>query len=143
MPIDWTNPACAVSDHFSVKDCIWLGHLGRLANELDGLDSRLKERLIETCEMAENIRSVLDRPLRVTSMYRPPEYSVSVGGSEHDVHTRGIAIDFYPIGMEIAEAKKILRPHLASLGIRMERGTDVWIHIDSHEPGPSGREFVP
>lgn len=143
MPIDWTDPNCMVSDHFSVKDCLWLGRLNRLATELDGLTREIKDRLIETCEMAENIRSVLDRPLRVTSMYRPPEYSVSVGGSSHDVHTRGIAIDFFPISLDIEEAKTKLRPHLAALGIRMERGTDVWIHIDSHDPGPSGREFVP
>lgn len=76
-------------------------------------------------------------------MYRPPEYSISVGGHAHDVHTRGTAIDFYPIGMTCEEAKSLLRPHLAALGIRMERGTDVWIHLDTHEPGPSGREFMP
>lgn len=142
--IDWTNPNCPVTDHFSVKDCLWLGKLGRLATSGDGLTDEIIIRLIETCHMAENVRQVLGCPLEITSMYRPSEYSVSVGGSIHDVHTRGYAFDFIPIGMGVEAAKELLRPLMDALDIRMERGTSGWIHIDDHHPiGPSGREFVP
>ncbi|HXE31665.1 MAG TPA: type IIL restriction-modification enzyme MmeI [Terriglobales bacterium] len=33
-------------------------------------------------------------PLIVTSIYRTPQYSVSVGGSSHDGHVHGMAIDY-------------------------------------------------
>lgn len=144
MPIiDWTDEFCPVTDHFTVRDCLWLGKLGRLAKVGDGFTDEIAANLIETCEVAEHIRVALKCPMRVTSMYRPPYYSVKIGGSVTDVHTHGIAIDFQPVGIDVEEAKKRLRPHLAALRIRMERGTINWVHCDLHEPGPSGREFIP
>ncbi len=143
MPvIDWTDEKCLVTPHFSVKDCLWLGQNGRLANTGDGLTDEIIASLIDTCHMGEDIRALLDCPLRVTSMFRPPEYSVKVGGSSHDVHTRGMAMDFVPIGLHIEIARAIILPRLESFEIRMERGTTNWLHLDHAHPGPSGRYFT-
>jgi hypothetical protein len=141
--IDWTNPESQVTEHFTVKDCLWLDHWKRLAGSEDGLTDELISELIDTCHMAEDIRAILERPMQVTSMYRPGVYSPIVGGSPSDVHTQAIAVDFIPIGMAIEDAKAKIRPLLSALEIRMEKGTTTWIHIDRHAVGPSGREFVP
>lgn len=141
--INWSDPHYTVTDHFTVHDCIWLPHWGRLANESDGLDISMKDQILQTAEMAEEIRAIFNCPMLVTSMFRPKIYSPLVGGNEHDVHTKGLAIDFttHP-HLTIESAKNLLRPHLAALDIRMEKGTSNWIHIDRREVGPSGREFT-
>lgn len=141
--INWSDPDCNVTDHFTVGDCIWLPHWRRLANETDGFDKSMESEILQTCEMAEEIRAIVNCPMRVTSMFRPKTYSPLVGGNEHDVHTKGLAIDFTTVPtIAIDAAKSLLRPHLAALNIRMEKGTPTWIHIDRREVGPSGREFT-
>lgn len=142
--IDWSDPSCNVTEHLTVKDCLWLHQCDRLANENDGLTDGIKDELVKTCEMAEKLRTILGVPIIVTSMYRPPAYSKMVGGTETDVHTKGVAIDFTTgKKMFIETAKQVLRPHLASLDIRMEKYTTNWIHVDRRALGPSGREFTP
>lgn len=141
--IDWTNPACQVTPHFTVKDCLWLPHWNRLANYEDGFDEEMQDVILATCQKNEQIRTLLGVPMTMTSMFRPQKYSPLVGGTEHDVHTKGVASDFTTVPqMSIEDAKSLLRPNLAALGIRMEAGTTDWIHIDTWQVGPSGREFT-
>jgi len=142
--INWTNLTEQVTPNFTVKDCLWLAHWGRLANENDGLDYDIQSSIVATCMLAEKIRTILNCPMIVTSLYRPPSYSPLVGGTAQDVHTKGIAIDFTTLPrMEIEDAKDIIRPFLTPLNIRMEANTTDWIHLDSAPVGPSGREFNP
>lgn len=141
--IDWENPSFQVSPHFTVKDCLWLATWGRLANQDDGLDLNMKNRILKTVEMAEDIRKVLGVPMLVTSFFRPKYYSPLVGGTINDVHTKGLAIDFTTEpNLSIEDAKSLLRPKLKELDIRLEKGTTTWIHCDSQTVGPSGREFT-
>jgi len=142
--INWTDPKAHVTPNFTVHDCLWLGHWGRLANATDGLTDDLCQKLITTCENAEKIRAILQCPMLISSMYRSPAYSPIVGGSATDVHTQGIAFDFVPDTiLSIDAAKELIRPNLDDLNLRMEAGTTNWIHIDSHQVGASGREFIP
>lgn len=142
--IDWTDPTCQVTLNFSVKDALWLGQWSRLANASDGLTEALCDQLIITCENAEKIRKLLACAMNISSIYRPSAYSPIVGGSSTDVHTQAIAFDFVPDPViSILTAKAIIRPQLDVLNLRMEKGTTTWIHIDSHQVGPSGREFTP
>jgi hypothetical protein len=141
--INWTDPDCQVSEHFTVKDCLWLATWGRLATEDDGFDLSMQNTILKTVQMAEDIRAILGVPMSVTSMFRPSGYSPIVGGTAHDVHTRGEAIDFTTEpNLSIEDAKSLLRPKLEELGIRLEKGTTTWCHCDSHAVGPSGREFT-
>jgi zinc D-Ala-D-Ala carboxypeptidase len=141
--IDWTDEAVLVTPHFSVKDCLWLAHWGRLADASDGLTDDLFNSLVCTCHFLEQVRALLGCPMIITSMYRPSLYSPIVGGTSSDVHTQGIAADFTTIPwLSINDAKTILRPNLGRLDLRMEANTTDWIHIDNHEIGPSGREFI-
>lgn len=141
--IDWTDRKVQITPHFTVHDCLWLNHWNRLANAADGLNDDIIQAILNTLQMAEQIRTLLQCPMIVTSLYRPPAYSPVVGGSAHDVHTKGVAIDFttFPI-LSIEDAKNIIRPQMEALDIRMEAGTTDWIHIDRWEVGPSGREFT-
>lgn len=132
--LNWEDPNCKVTMHFTVRDCLWLNQWSRLANESDGLTDEHKTNLVTLCNKLEEIRSVLGSPMFVHSMFRPPRYSLLVGGSATDVHTMGIACDFNPVDFTCDDAKNILLPKLDELNIRLENngvGAD-WVHIDTH-----------
>ena len=142
--IDWTNAEAMVSAHFSVEECLLLHTWRRLADETDVLDDTVKANLVQACGVFDKVRDFLGLPMLVHSIYRPAAYSTLVGGSGHDVHTLGLAIDF-DLGpaMSIEDAKAKLEPKLEEFNIRMEKGTTTWIHLDIRAPGPSGRYFTP
>lgn len=142
--IIWTDPACKVTEHFTVMDCLWLGKWGRLANGGDGLTFEIKSSIIETCNLGEMIRELLGVPMIVTSLYRPKAYAPLVGSGSRSPHCAGLAMDFTTEPkMTIEKAKSLIRPELDRLDCRMEFGTSTWIHIDRRNPGPSGRYFMP
>ncbi|MBQ0140560.1 MAG: hypothetical protein KBT36_14855 [Kurthia sp.] len=71
----------------------------------------------------------------VSSGYRTPGYSISIGGYSNDYHTKGMAVDFcafnknnQPIGW------KIITTTCQSLGINgIGKIDDNYVHIDSRE----------
>jgi hypothetical protein len=126
--IDWTDENCQVTSHFTVKDCIYLHQWNKLAE--DGYDP---DKLIRLCQMLETIRAILGCPMNIHSIYRSPEYNKLIGAIPNDVHSMNLAADFdCNPHLTIQEVKDKLEPMLESLGIRMERGTTSWVHIDLH-----------
>ena len=142
--IDWTDPTARVTDHFTVKDCLWLHSWNRLATEDDGVDL---DKILATAQMMETIRAALGCPINVHCMFRSKAYNIEqqiLLPTGADVHSMSIACDFdCNSTMSIQEVKDKLESQLEDLGIRMERGTTTWVHCDSRAPGPSGRYFTP
>lgn len=140
--IDWNDEHCQVTEHFTVKDCLYLHAWQKLA-AID--DEVYLHKLAALCQKLEEIRSILDCKLNVHSMFRSEAYNESQGIVPHDdVHSKSLACDFdCSPSFTIDVVKNILRPRLESLNIRMEKGTTSWVHIDMRAPGPSGREFTP
>lgn len=100
--------------------------------------------IVRIARKLERIRDILGVPLHITSWYRPAHYNKKIGGSPNSYHITGAAVDFVPIhGMTVSEAKELIFPHLEELGIRMEKHSGGWIHIDLGMPGKSGRYFKP
>lgn len=142
--VDWNNPASPVSTWFTVRECLFLPHWGRLATEADGVDDAVKNSLFALCQKMDHLREFFKVPIIVHCMYRPPEYSKLVGGTETDVHTKGEAIDFNVDGILCDDARTLIEPSLEAMVIRMEKNEGAaWIHIDIHGVGPSGRYFNP
>jgi len=148
MKIDWTNPTCQVTPHFTVNDCLMLHNWNRLATEDDGADFN---KLLALCNAMESVRVILsvaagmDCPINVHCMFRSIAYNLEqniLPPTGLDVHAMNLACDFDANSrLSITQVKNALRPQLANLGIRMEFGTTTWVHVDLHAPGPSGREF--
>lgn len=44
--------------------------------------------------MLQNLRMILDKPIRITSGFRTREHNISVGGSPNSLHMYGKAADF-------------------------------------------------
>ena len=129
--IDWTNPSIQVTEHFTVKDCLYLHNWGRLATEADGADF---DRLTELCFALEKVRDILNCPMRVHCIFRSEEYNKSIPGAPtSDPHSRSMACDFdcQPF-MSCDDVKNTLLSHIEELGLRMEdNGAGAtWVHID-------------
>jgi hypothetical protein len=143
--IDWTHPTGNLTLHFLVGDAITLHSWNRLANESDGLTDEGKARLIVLCQKMEEVRAYLGCGMNVHCMFRSQEYNKEVVKAiPNDVHAQFLAVDF-DCGphMTIQEVQFKMEPVLEKFGIRMERHTDTWVHLDLREPGPSGRYFTP
>ncbi len=142
--IDWTSPKCNITEHFTVEDACMLHSYNRLANEMDGLNDLMKNLLIALCQKMEQVRAILNCPIDVHCMYRSEAYNTAQGiKPAKDVHSMGLACDF-DCGphMTIEQVKAKMEPELAKLGMRMEKGTTTWVHLDLRAPGPSGRYFT-
>lgn len=141
--IDWADGACRVTPNFTVAECLTLHAWNRLGTELDGANF---EKLITLCQKMEEIRAILGCGINVHCTYRSSQYNIEqkiLLPTGMDVHAMSLAMDWdADEKYTIQEVKDILEPKLEELGIRMERGTDSWIHTDLHQPGASGRYFT-
>lgn len=139
--INWTTLDAQITPHFNVKDALYLHEWNRLATLDDGV---IFQRIITLCQKLEAVREILGCPMIIHSMFRSVGYNRDQNiNPVNDVHTLSLAVDF-DCGqiLTIEQIKNKLRPQLETLGIRMEKGTTTWVHIDIRLPGPSGREFT-
>lgn len=140
--IDWTDPKCMVTQHFSVGDCLMLHHWGRLATKDDGADF---DKLLFLCKKLELIRAEIGHPMNVHCMFRSTAYNREIGAPPNDVHSMNLAIDFdCAPGLTTDQVKAILLPILEDWSIRMENNgpKSSWVHIDLH-PVIHSRFFLP
>lgn len=142
--IDWTNAACKITENFTVGEIITLHFWNRLATIDDGLTDDVKANLITLCEKLEKVRVLLGVPLNIHCGFRSQDYNRKVLMSlPADVHSFGEAGDLDALPhLSIEQAKEIVMPHLEELGLRLEKGTATWLHLDFHKVGPSGRIFT-
>lgn len=140
--VDWTNPNCPVTTHFTVKDACFLHNWNRLATIEEGMDTLKLETL---CKKLEEIRTLLNVPMNIHSMFRSEKYNQEQKifmPTGRDVHALSCAADFdCAPHLTIEQVKEILIPKLEELGIRLEYGTTNWVHLDLRAPGPSSRYF--
>lgn len=142
--IKWDDPLCSITQHFLVGDAMALHSWNRLANESDGLTEEGKAKLIVLCQKMEEVRAFLGCAMNVHCMFRSQKYNQEVVKAiPNDVHAQFLAIDFdCNSTMTIEQVKAKLEPVLEKFGLRMERGTTTWVHLDLRAPGPSGRYFT-
>jgi hypothetical protein len=135
--INWESATCNITQHFLVGDAIALHSWNRLATAEDGLTEDGKAKLVVLCNKMEEIRKILNCPITVHCMFRSQKYNQEVVKAiPNDVHAQFLAVDFDCNGHHtIDEVHAILEPLLEQLGIRMERNTPTWVHIDLHPVG--------
>jgi uncharacterized protein YcbK (DUF882 family) len=149
--IDWTSRTSKITPHFTVKEACWLPSWGVLHKP----NAKERENLIRLCQVMEQIRQIMGRPISVHCMIRPPkvnapgtqyngrDYNAHKNGAPKSAHREGLACDFSVIGMTADDVRKALLPHLEPLQIRMEDlpGSS-WVHIDLY-PTTFRRYFKP
>ncbi len=151
--IDWTNPVEKITDHFTVKDALWLHSWNRLATEKDGLNMMTKFNICKSAEWMEDVRYILKCPIFIKSWYRPLAYNLAIGGATQSMHMAGRAVDFWcdkngdgvKNGADCDQIKEILKYYLVQYDLRMEdNGTGArWIHLDDKKVPKGSRFFKP
>lgn len=142
--IDWTNPLTNVSEHFTVKDMIFLPSWNRLANEADGLDAATKSNLLILAKHMELVRAFFGKPIIAHVTLRPVEYNKTIPGAAlKSAHTEGKAMDFHVSGIECAAARKMINDagKLEEWQMRMEDISGNWLHLDFRALKPGGKRF--
>jgi len=106
-------------------------------------DPEVIKNIKKFASKVQRVRKILDRPMLITSWWRPPKYNTYIRGAAQSWHTTGGACDFRCPGIEADEIRRLLKPHLSKLGLRMEDlpGSN-WVHIDN-KPTRGKRFFKP
>lgn len=142
--IDWTKLDAKVSDHFKVKEAIWLPQWNRLAATKDGLTVKVQQNLILTFAKMDIVRDFVNAPIVVHVSFRPTAYNALVKGAKNSAHLYGMAVDFHVKGMDCDTVRKLIVPKLAEWGLRCEDlPGSTWVHLDRRPPGAAGRFFKP
>ena len=77
---------------------------------------------------AEQVRAILNVPIRVTSGFRCAELNSAVGGSKTSQHTLFQALDIIPMGIDIEDAyEELVDSDMLYGQLILEK--DTWIHI--------------
>ena len=77
---------------------------------------------------AEQVRAILEVPVRITSGFRCEELNNAVGGSKTSQHNLFQALDIIPMGMDIEDAfEELVDSDMLYGQLILEKGT--WIHI--------------
>lgn len=142
--INWTDLKCKVSNHFTVKEMLWLPSWGRLANEQDGLTDEIKTNLVNLANQMDIVREYFNLPIHVHVTYRPVEYNKAIGGALHSYHSMGGAMDFDIVGMSCDDVRKQIVDNnmLETWQMRCEdmlHGN--WIHLDIKPLSPGGNRY--
>jgi len=153
--VNWSNPSCPVSKYFLVREVLWLPSDDRMATPNDWAPGMWDEVVRNAHQFANEkmdaVREWRKTPIGVHEWCRPPAYNTKIGGARNSAHIEGIACDFDFGKQNCAFDIQAIRDAciLASMGLRMENnsvkcnGAPAWIHLDSREPGPAGRYFLP
>ncbi|MEM9244289.1 MAG: D-Ala-D-Ala carboxypeptidase family metallohydrolase [Cyanobacteria bacterium P01_F01_bin.153] len=74
-------------------------------------NSTISRNIITMARRMEDIRARLgNRPMRITSWYRPPAVNRAVGGARNSTHLYGHGVDFIVVGLSARSAQRILDP---------------------------------
>lgn len=92
---------------------------------------KVKDKLIELAKFAENIRSIIESPMTITSGFRCEQLNTKIGGSPFSQHRFAEAIDFIPLKMSAFEAFSKIMISGISYGqlILEKRGVGYILHI--------------
>lgn len=152
MPdIDWSNPACKISDHFTVKDVCYLPSWEIMHIPSD----EEKANALALVQKLELIRSEIDKPIYIhcwirpkvvncpsSSRYHGKNYNAAVGGAPGSAHIEGKAADFHAASWTCDDLREFLLPYLNQYQIRMENKPESgWVHVDIREPLPRQSRF--
>jgi len=134
-----------ISRYFSYAEALWLPKWGRMANESDGLNALILERLVVTFKKLDLVCEYFDRPINIHCAYRPEFYNKFVGGAADSAHVLGMAVDFdvKSLSCETAISMILKDDMLDKWNMRLENNgkSPSWCHLDDREISPGGHRY--
>lgn len=116
--LKWLNKDEFVANSFQVEEFMQKNGLRYM---------KLNQDLLNALQM---IHDHFGKAVTITSGYRSPAYSVSVGGKENDQHTVGRAADIKVAGVKASTVQKYVRENHKELGIWGLGSATSFTHVD-------------
>ena len=101
------------------------------------------KNIIEMAQKLDKIRDHFNRPIKVTSGYRPQMYNDFISGASRSSHLTGRAVDFVVKNVSAEDARDQICKMLDDLDIRLENHKGNWNHIDLDVSKSRDRFFRP
>lgn len=119
-----------LSEHFSLEEMTYT---------LTGLDNTPSEFVLHNLKtlayLLESVRTLINKPIKVTSGYRSEAVNKAVGGSKTSAHSKGYAADIKVVGLNARQVAEMI----ATSSIRFDQliledvspnnPNGVWVHI--------------
>lgn len=126
--IDWSNFGCSVGRYLTVGEILQYD-----ARRKPVVGSPEEKALLVIAGEFDAIRESWKGPLGVTSGYRPEPINRQVGGVSGSYHTKGMALDIYPIGESLESFHQwLIQRWSGGYGDGRHKG---FIHIDTRNSG--------
>jgi len=85
--IDWSDWDCKISKYFTV------GEVTNFSSDRIPKEKRIKSNILRLGKELDVIREKWEKPIFITSWYRPPRINKAVGGVSNSQHINGFAAD--------------------------------------------------
>ena len=124
-----------MTEHFTFEELTHTSHSDLLEANRESAKAFMKQ-LKYIAGTLEEIRAILEVPLKVTSGFRSNALNKRVGGSATSGHTKGLCADIQPIGMSIEDSFELIKfnkdkcPSLKKC-IKEKVGGSEWLHIET------------
>lgn len=134
-----------MTEHFSFDELTNTTHLDLVEQNREAAKLFLKQ-LKYIAATLEEIRSVINVPIKVSSGFRSAALNKRVGGSPTSGHTKGLCADIVPIGMSVSEACKMIVenkhkcPSLKKCILEKVKGSE-WLHIETKTEREQPQKF--
>ena len=134
-----------MTTHFTFEELTYTSHKELLEANRESAKAFMKQ-LKYLAGTLEEIRAVLEVPLKVTSGFRSNALNKLVGGSPTSGHAKGLCADVIPLGVDVVEAqKKIIAnkdkcPSLKKCILEMVKGSE-WLHVEAKTEANQPTQF--
>lgn len=126
--VDWGDFACPVGKYITVGEVL---QYDLRRKPLPG--SAEEKSLLAICREFDAIREAWSGPIGVTSGYRPEPINAQVGGVPNSYHTKGMALDIYPVDASLQKFYSwLIQRWSGGFGDGRNKG---FIHIDTRNGG--------
>ena len=124
-----------LTEHFSFEELTFTNNADLVVRNRSDAEGYMKQLKYISATL-EEIRAILNVPIRVTSGFRNNALNKAVGGSPTSGHTKGLCADIVPIGVSIEDAFDLIQfnkdkcPSLKKC-IKEKIGGAEWLHIET------------
>lgn len=126
--VDWSDFNCLVTSNLTVGEILQWD-----VRRIPAKNDPVCEKLLLTAASFQQVRDAWGAPLGVTSFYRPEPINQAVGGVPGSRHTKGEAMDVYPITQDLDTFYQWIKTRwTGGLGDGRNRG---FIHLDRRANG--------
>lgn len=126
--VNWDDFSCRVGRYITVGEVLQYD-----ARRKPRVGSAEETAILLICREFDKIREAWKGPLGVTSGYRPEPINAQVGGVPNSYHTKGMALDVYPIGASLEQFYQwISKRWSGGLGDGRNKG---FVHLDMRDGG--------